>query len=462
MKKTLKILSMLLTVFALIILSSCNNAGGDTDPEPEELTADSLFELIDEKMDSYDSYKSEMTISMKMTVGGVELKLEADGVDIRSGLKSDAFEFYTKVDTTISTSATDKQTSTTTKAYSDGNYFISNKGNGTEQKLYSRMSDEEALEYSEGDSAELFEFGDCVNKEFKKNDDGTYELTFSGYTAKAINGILESTGIDRDMISAEIVDVVFGIKATSDFSATELSLDFEFEQTEGKSLPQITFKGTYSSFNEAVIDSSTLNIEKYTEIDDVRLLDELEELIADRAEAESGEFKLTVSQSVKVMGNSQSSTETDNVVFGINEGGYFYDIDADMNGTKYDISYSNGKQSVTSEGKTNQNTQTEQDARAFIESLINSGQYNKLLVTGLTKVSESEIRVTCEPKAAYETVFETMGAKYRSASQTISFIIEGGRLMEINSEVAAKGYFTQGNSTYEISLTVGSKVEIVK
>lgn len=474
MKKFRSLLLMLLALCMILSLASCvpEDAGENSsdvtteapETEPEvTYTADELYELIDAKMDAYDSYESTISMIMNVTINGIEVNTTAEGVDIRRGLTTDDFEFYTEMETTISSpSVSEKQKTVTIEAYHEGNYFISNRGGGISQKLYSPMSKEDARAYAEEDESDFFEYNDCVNKEFVKNEDGSYELTFSGYTAKAVSDILEETGLDSSLLSAELVDVKFNIKADADFNAAELALDFEFKQTSGATLPEISVTATYSKYNEAEIKSAAINPDQYTKVDDVRLLDDIDELLSARTEAEEGEFTLTISQSVKVMGESQYSQEVDHVVYGVGSDGFFYDIDADMNGAKYDITYSKGAQSVTVDGQTQAASQTEEDARAFVANLINSSQYDDSLVTGLTKVSDSEYTITCEPKETYEAAFESMGAKYRSVKQTITLTLVDGKIMKINSNVDAKGYFSEGNNTYEVSFTVKSEVVFEK
>ncbi len=473
MKKFRTLLLMLLSLAMIISLASCELPGGDEEestedvtteaPVEETLTADEIYERIDAKMDAYDSYESTISMIMNVTINGIEVNTKTEGVDIRRGLATDNFEFYTDMEITVSTSASsEKEKIVNIEAYHEGNYFVSYRGGGISQKLYSPMSKEDARAYAEDGESDFFEYNDCVNKEFVKNEDGTYEVTFSGYTAKAVNDILDETGLDTSMLSAEIVDVKFSVKADAEFNATELALDFEFKQTAGTKLPEISVKGTFSKYNEAEIKSASINPDQYTKVDDVRLLDDIDELLTARTEAEEGEFTLTISQSVKVMGESQYSQEVDHVVYGVGSDGYFYDIDADMNGTKYDIAYSKGAQSVTVDGQTQQAPQAEQDARAFVENLINSCQYDEKLVTGLTKVSDNEYTITCEPKATYEAVFESMGAKYRSVKQTITLTLEDGKITKIYSNVDAKGYFSEGYNTYEVSFTVKSEVVFEK
>ena len=474
MKKFRTILALLLTLAMVFSLSSCikvDDGESSSDdatteaPAPElKYTADELFDMIDKKMDSYDSYESTLEMIMNVTMNGVEASVTAKGLEIRQGLTTDNFAFYTETEMKMSIpslSTTEKLTNV--EAYHGGNYFLSNRGDGISQKIYSPMTKEDAKAYVDEKDSDIFEFGDCVNKEVKINEDGTYDLTFSGYTAKAVHEILDQTGLDTSMLTHDVIDVTVSIKADAEFNATVFEFSFVFEQKPGsEKMPEISVKGTFYKYNEAVIDAAKVNPEKYTAVDDIRLIDEMEDLLDARYAKEEGNFTLDISQTLKIMGETQQSTETDIVTYGKNDKGYFYDIDADMNGTKYDISYSLGAQTVVSGGQSQPVAQTEAEARAFIENLINTCQFKDTAVIGVKKISDNKYSFTCEPKAAYKTHIEQMGATFRSVTQTITVTVENGEIVSIESEAVANGAVTQGNNTFQLTFTLISNVKFGK
>ena len=127
---------------------------------------------------------------------------------------------------------------------------------------------------------DVFEFGDCVNKEAKINEDGTYDLTFSGYTAEAVHEILTQTGADAWSLTHDVIDITFHITADAEFNATDFEFSFVFEQKPGsEKIPEISVKGTFYKYNEAAIDAAKVNPEKYTAVADIRLIDEMEDLL---------------------------------------------------------------------------------------------------------------------------------------------------------------------------------------
>ena len=471
MKKFRSILLIILAFSMIFSLASCMEVDDPEEttetPESEKTyTADEIYEKVDAKMNSYDSYETALELVMKTTVNGISVESIAKGTDVRTGLNSDNYEYYTETNMTFSSSASATQKITSIKAYYGGNYFISNRGQGVEQKFYSPMTPEEADKMEGEDDAEdmdYLSFENCVNKEVKVNEDGSYELICSGYTANAVHEIMEKTGMDTGMYTSDVIDMTVTLKADAEFNATEIGIEFVFEQKPGeKETPVFTFKGTYSKYNEAEINTSSINPEKYVKVDDLGMLAETKELLDAKLAKEEGSFTLDISQTLKIMGETQQNAETDNVTFGKNDKGYFYDIDADMNGTKYDISYSQGVQTVTANGQTQQGAQTEAEARAFVESLMNSCQFNENLVKDMKKESDTKYVFTCEPKDTYKALIEQMGATFRNVTQTITITVENGEIMLIESEVKAKGAVTQGNSTFELSFTVISNVKFDK
>ena len=469
MKKFRSVLSMLL-VFAMILsFSSCMKIEGDdsdtTEAPAREYTAEELFVLIDEKMNAYDSYETALEMSINTTTNGINVKSNATGTVISRGLKTGNWEFYTTMETVVTSPAlASSQRVNSIEAYVGGNYYISNRGTvgeKVEQKFYSPMSVEDAKSKYDETDVDMSDFNECVNKEIKTNEDGTYELTMSGYTANAINKIIDELGLDMDAISHTASDMIFVIKADSDLNATEIEIEIVYDKNSAPgAVPEISMKMSFSKFDAAEIDTSAINPEKYTLVDDIRILEDVADLIGDLKAKESGSFTLDISQTLKFMGDTQQSVETDNVTFGTNDKGYFYDIDADMNGTKYDISYSQGVQTVAVSGESQQVAQTEAEARAFVESLIDSAQYNSLYITDIKKLADNKYSFTCEPKSTYQAVIEQMGATFRSVTQTIVVTIENGAITAIESEAKATGAVTSGNSTYQLTFTVVSNLKI--
>ena len=175
-------------------------------------------------------------------------------------------------------------------------------------------------------------------------------------------------------------------------------------------------------------------------------------------ERENGSFTLSLTQLTRSSTSPNSSTykETDEVTFGEGESGYFYDIEATVSGTKYDISYKDGTQTIKTSSKTQNKAQTEKEARDYIKSLINSAGYTQNIVTAIEKRGNGVYRFTCNPNTqTYETYYANMGGTFKSATQTITVTITDDQRTKIQSAVTAQGsVINYGTITLTVNTTV--------
>lgn len=453
MKKTVVLLFVIL-VFAFVF-TSCSSG------EPE--TAEALWEKIDGAMNALDSYEVDLSMKMNFFMSGYEVSGKATGTAIEAGVTTDDYYFYQKMVTKVQCDELDlNENVTAIYGYNEGLAFVSNEGGGLEQKLCAPMTREEFRDYVSDSDLNDLALNDCTGAEFVKNEDNTWSLTYSGYTKVAVNALAEAFGIDEetsDMIGAEVLDLKVSISADENFFVKRMDVEFIFDVEEDE-VPVITATAEYSEYNTAKRITGYIKPESYNQIEDLRLPENIGEMLKAREDAEEGTFTLDLDQTVMVMGNKSSYRETDKVNYGRRDGGYFYDIEAEIKGSTVDITYENGKQKVTQNGETSTVSQTAAEAKEFIESLINSANYNKMYVTNVTKVEEGvyTIEMAVVNTAVYEQVMTKMGAFLSSAKQNITVTIKDDVLTEIKSTVDADGYIPSGNSRYGVGLTVNTTV----
>lgn len=452
-KRIFYLLACLLLVIVMMI--SC---GGNEPKESAPESAQELYQKIDEQMDALTSYRTDMNMKMTFYINGVEVKGEGSGYSIEDLKHEGEYYFYTESTTKVSAGALSmNQTQTNVEAYCKGNYFISNEQDGTSQKLYSAMSAEDAKAYrleSEMNTLDLIE--DCTTKEFSQKEDGTWELICSGYTKAAIEKISEDMGLDNSTLSVEVMDIKLTLVADTDYRAKQIKIDFAFEET--KHMPVVSVTADYSQYNEAI--TKSIDTEGYTKVDDIRILDKIEDLLEERYESESCRFELSLKQLIRSADGKQLSvyTEDNDILVGEGDEGYFYDIDAFINKQSYDISYKNGKQTVKAGSQSQDNSQTEEEARAWIESLMNTSKYAPNIVTNIEDKGDGVYKLTCDNlgRAEYEAVFTGNGGKMSSVGQTISVTIKDGAIVAILSTVTAKGTIA---SYGDVTLTVTTSVK---
>ena len=141
-----------------------------------------------------------------------------------------------------------------------------------------------------------------------------------------------------------------------------------------------------------------MNPEDYTEFLDCRLLTEFEDMIEALEEKKDGSFTLNLEQKMSgfKLGSSQTYTEKDTVAYGEKNGSYFYDITANASGEIVEISYADGKQTIVISGTEQSVDQTEDEAKAYINGLINNAKYSANAVGTITKKADGVYEIQCD------------------------------------------------------------------
>ncbi len=444
-------------LLAAVMMVSC---GGDEPKVSEPESAQELYDRIDEQMDALDSYRADMSMKMTFFINGIEVTGDGTGYTIQDLKLEGDYYFYTETTTKVTAKGLSMdQTQKNIEAYYKGNYFISNEQDGAAQKLYSSMTAEEAKEYrleSELDTLDLIK--DCTAKDFSKKEDGTWELICSGYTKTAIEKISKQMGLDDSTLSVEVMDLKLVLIADADYRAKQIKIDFVFE--EAKNMPVVSITADYSQYNEAITTTESIKIEDYTKVDDIRILEDIEKMLEERSESGQCRFELDLKQLIRAADGKQLSvyTEENDIVVAEGEDGYSYNIDAFINKTNYDISYKNGKQTVKTGSQSQDNPQTEQQAREWIQSLMNTSKYSPDIVTNIEDKGDGVYKLTCDnlSRDEYEAVFTGNGGTMSSVGQVITVTVKDGAIVTILSTVTAKGTIASYGA---VTLTVTTSVK---
>ena len=442
-------LTLILCVF---IFTSCRF-------KPE--SAADVMAKIDEKMDSLKSYQSDMTAEMTTKIQGMDCSASFTGQHI---LLEDYYYQLMEGSTTIKTGGLISDTETTVEfkgmeAFYDGKMFIWNEQTDPSkttgdlvQRLYSPLTKEEFSQYLENKTDDLdIDYNACVNSTFVQNEDKSWTLTYSGYTKKVIEEVVEAFG--DELFEDEIVDMEITIQANKDFTVKEIVINMVFEDSATSSFQ---IRQQYSKYDEATAVTDTLDTNVYTEIADCRLLKDFEDMLEDLEEAENGSFVLDLNQSLTIQRPSgkQDTSETDTVRYGKKDGKYFYTVQASYDGADIGISYENGKQTVTVGGGSQTVDQTEEEAKAFIDGLINTASYDSIRVSGIQKVSDGVYKIRCAKPSAdlYQPVMSSLGIHDPDVSQTITISVDDGKITKIESTLEAKGEnMTYSGATFKIT-----------
>ena len=459
MKKSVLWICMLLALAMLLV--SCQGMKDALRPAPK--TAEELWARIGEVMQEYDSYEVAMEMDIVMVMEGYAVESTATGMLIED--KGEDYYYYSETNVTVTCDALDlNQETRAISAYMDGKAFEFRGENGYERKLYSKMTAEEYAAYLVADrEASSFDtdITDCTQAEFAQNEDKTWTLTYSGYTKKAIKGITGALSTqEMDVFGADIVDVKVTFHADKSFCVTEIIMEFEFDTAEGaKQAPALNVRMKLTAVGDEVERvTDTIDPAKYKEVDDLAIRKEIDKMIEQRNEAKEGKFENKLSQTVKVMGEVQTYSETSMVEYGTEDGKLVYEINGNYGGEESTIIYRNGTQTVYAYGESYDVPQTEQEAREFIQSLINEPGfgYDSAQVTNITKKDEGlwELELTLSDTTEFEALYEALGGAYKSATQTVTVAVQDGKLIRMKNVIDSKGSVMQGSDIYEITWTV--------
>jgi Txe/YoeB family toxin of Txe-Axe toxin-antitoxin module len=476
-----KLVLLLILCFALLLcFASCksqkNDLPDDKDDttvsdqndkqEPKEPTdAASLYEMIDKKMVSLESYEIEQKMRFIYYVYGTKIESEAE-VKVISLLKDEKSPFYYQY--LVSELKTDdntlNQTTSSFTGYKDGKMYLMNDNGEPTQKLCATVSKADFEDYIDSDTIKDLELLDCKDSTFAKNENGTWTLNFSGYTKKSINNLMDELGVDEFEGFLDILDMKVTIEADEQYRATSLRMEFVFDAEEGSNeVPELIMVQNYSKYGEVDKNSVSFDTAGYTEVSDLMILNELEEKLDEIYDLENGKFTLDINQTLKANGTTVSEhKESDTIFYGKENGGYFFSLDGEINQVKVSIRYKNGTQ-VTTVGEQSQNaTITDSQAKDMIVSLIDSVKYDPDIISNIEKVSNDEYKfeIKYADKSLYEGVFTQLSVTDKGAKQTVRFILKDGKITKIVGELVAIGEVIDGNTPIQVELRLVSETAI--
>ncbi|MBQ9121828.1 MAG: hypothetical protein IJY12_05670 [Clostridia bacterium] len=471
----MKKLSFLLSVVLLLTfaLASCGETSVETTPvtttpvettplettpaettpvvEPEPDSAAALWAKIDETMSAMESCEMNTNADMVIYINGYKMVSKVTGVVIEICGNADSYYYYQNAVSSVQVEELMMdQTVSVMEAYYDGKMFTSYSDGNVNQKFYSVMSADDFASGGEESSLATLDFNNCTTSSFKKNEDGTWTLNYSGYTGKTINAIAQELGFTQEMVGANIDDMEITIVADGDYRIKEMQYVFVFPT--GTTTPTIRVTSTYTKYNEATPVTDVLNTADYVELEDARFPEKIATMLTDISEAEAGAFVLDITQNVTILDSTTSWYEKDTVSFGVNNGSYFYNILVATSEGDMTIDFKNGLETIVVDGETYTEYITAAVAKEYINSLINGSGYDATLVKNVTKMSDGVYVLECmDPSVLdYGYVFEGMGGEYASGTQTYAVTVKEDKLERMECSIDLLGHITVDGTTYDI------------
>ncbi len=440
MKKRIAMISMLMV--CVMLLASC---GSLLKVMPAPMTAGQLTRRVSLCMASVKSYRVDVEMPYAVYVEGHRVTGEVTGIMIED--KSDRKDYYSYVEMNakVSVSGTSSEVKSV-EAYHNGTAFSYYSEGGNWRKLRSPMTDDKYRAYKQGDSVVDMDLYDCENKEFTKTEQG-YTLTLSGYSEKALNSFIETSGLGADLFDKPLLDMIITMEVDKEY--LPITVSFKLDFGEDRTAPKMSMTMTYSQIDAVERITKTIKPERFTEVEDLGVLWEIEEMIDRRLEQDSVSFRTSTTQKVSVL--TQSSTQSAG-----NEGsfsnskkdGFTYEVDCEtVTGATSKFTYADGKQIEHANGKEYTTDMTEAQAKAFIRQTVNdpSVGYNSSLVESIEKTEKGYkfTMATSSTSFAGQVVAQT-GASYSSGTHTVEVVIKDGEITSIISKFEASGQVQVG------------------
>lgn len=428
-----KIIALLVLLAVVLSLASCDVLYQLIPPN----TPGVLMNRINYKMGFVDSYRVNITGELNIVVDDVLSETDISGVQVVTGRNSTDDKYYyesQKYETVLTDPDTEeffsRQTIETLIAYNDGKAYMENKTSEGEKKFYANTAYDEFL-YLISDISDDFTDYAAEKAEFSRNEDKSWTYVQSCHSIEDIDDLAESIGVLENFSGVDITDMIITINATEEFVATSLSVEFVFADSEGKSerrQPKFVLTMRYDEIDSAekvVIDES-----EYTEIDSVVALFAIEDKISDSCLDKDGSVRISA---VVRDSNNPNGKETITILsYGEREDGYYYDL---IQGN-VTIKYSNEKAEITQNGRSQTITQSELEARVFVNSLLNPYAYQPVSVTDVVALDDGKYNIVLQlDRSDYSTIFPDYSIK--TVEHTITVDILDGEIEIVEANITA-------------------------
>lgn len=413
MKKTTLLLVIILA-FSVLFFSCGNYNKEEPEIQFEPESFDDLWQFVDKNMNALKSYRIDTKADIDVEVNQIKIDGDINMQSIIIGTSVDEnLYLYNEAESVIMVDGNISSRAETVLAYSDGKMYVCNKTDENTSKIYSDMTAEKFYAYfsEAGDGIDVFP-GQTYEQSMEKTENGVWELRFWNYDRKQLAEILDSMGFTSKNLGFIINDICVTMTLDKQFRVANIRLDFKTDLSEE---PAITMDMRYSDYNKA--EKKSLDQSEYQEVCDARIVGRLKMYIDDAIYEPNGSFTFNSKQTLKDKTDTKTisrSEETDVVEYSNGNGGFYYSVDANYNGKYVSIDYFLGDQTIKSGVNSRVVDQTEDEAYAFIQQLIDPLKFDPSLVTGISEIKDGRYRIDLITKNAFEygQAMMSLGDKY--------------------------------------------------
>lgn len=464
---------MLAICLCLSTFTSCQNGTSPEAEVPKEpQNAETLWANITEAMKASNAYETDITskVSLKEVYGAgsivsSDITMKSAVKGIREGEYYDYSDIRVKSitmrkDPSTGAPRVESKDGTNILAFFDGTLYVTPKeADGQKYQGYfcSPLNKEEYLIFRANQKKDLFSLAlnSGSNVSFAKNEDGTWTLQASGYTKETVDQAVASLAVlDRAAFDYELTikDMEVSVRADSQFRLTEVKVKFIFAEANNQNSFEMT--ALYSNYDATI--PNTLDTTRFREIADYRLLNEFETMLEDFNNRQSGSFLFDVEELTRFNNYGDTLTqyykETDTVIYGEENGGFFYEINSDLSFGNIKISYKNGEQTVSAFGIDQTMAHTEENAKADINDFMMNIKYNPKHIFNLQKYAEGVYELDFHTTnyvdlADYDYLFAAYDgyADYIS-SLNMKITVKDGSIVKIENSIGALGKYGDNRS----------------
>lgn len=448
-----------LILLCATLLAACNT---QIDLSTPATTAEQASERMDAQMAALQSYRADVAMDFVLYAQGTKMRGELTSIVIEDAGKGIGnYYSYTEIRNVMTIDNVTKITISSIDAYNDGIAYASYTYNRTPRKLCSKMTPANFREYRQGDS-DIIDFGytDCQSTTFAQTDTG-YTLSCSGYSADAMHAMAVATGI-ADLIDDTLQDMQVTLTLDKDYLPTEilLELTFDSEKYYKDTPPYFRMVIEFSEYNAAEHIIRTIEPEDYTMIKDLRLLKELDQMIADTLDQKKGSFTRETVHNVTFGKETNTTSQVDvTASFTNTKEGFSFQAeieDGDIVATK--VTYSNGDMiGLPAPDGSKINRMTDEQAKQELLTLINdpSFGYAYTRVINIEKTKTGYLVTMMPPNnGVVDQLSDALGVNMKQSSETIEFVLKRGKLVKLIHSFDASTTLSGQTLQYQGSIIV--------
>lgn len=475
MRKINTIISLLLSILLALSFAACQfggreetsepavssqgeeSAAASSEPEPDlPKTAGELMDRIDQAMAQITSCRVDMVGDMVLFNGGNKIESTITYWSINT---EDAF-YEENVNRYLCEALSVDEQEKHVEAFYNGKMYVFSKDSTDTQKFCSEITKEEYEKVKTESFDEEVLMSDCTHQTFSQNENGDWELSFSGYTQKTIVDLTRFFKIPDDYFGGKILDLQVACLTDAEYRVKTFQITFVFEEEE--ETPEFTITLTYSQYDSAEFDPALLEEEEYTLVDAAWILSKIKFSIWDMQNASSGSFTLEYETEIKVKEEKEITKEKDAVSYGWKNGGYYYDITAETNGQTLKLQYQNGIQTVTGAGEPQTSSLSEVDAKLFVDSLINAPNFTGNAITAIKKQKDGRYRLTVRRLSLepYQEAYAQAGIDLENTGwQEFVILMAEDQIATMESIITMTGVVGEGSAIQVLNITIRHKLE---